>query len=68
VAWTILRPTLIYVEGRDANVSRLAGLIRRFKVLPLSGGARACASRCTPTTWPTARSPPPRRRPPGQGL
>jgi nucleoside-diphosphate-sugar epimerase len=37
VAWTLLRPTLIYVEGRDANVSRLAGLIRRFKVLPLSG-------------------------------
>jgi nucleoside-diphosphate-sugar epimerase len=37
VAWTVLRPTLIYVEGRDANVSRLAGLIRRFKVLPLSG-------------------------------
>lgn len=37
VTWTILRPTLIYVEGRDANVSRLAGLIRRFKVLPLSG-------------------------------
>jgi nucleoside-diphosphate-sugar epimerase len=37
VAWTILRPTLIYLEGRDANVSRLAGLIRRFKVLPLSG-------------------------------
>jgi nucleoside-diphosphate-sugar epimerase len=37
VAWTILRPTLIYVEGRDCNVSRLAGLIRRFKVLPLSG-------------------------------
>ncbi|MFZ0269150.1 SDR family oxidoreductase, partial [Caulobacter sp.] len=38
VAWTILRPTLIYLEGRDSNVSRLAGLIRRFKVLPLSGG------------------------------
>jgi nucleoside-diphosphate-sugar epimerase len=37
VAWTILRPTLIYLEGRDGNVSRLAGLIRRFKVLPLSG-------------------------------
>jgi nucleoside-diphosphate-sugar epimerase len=62
VAWTVLRPTLIYVEGRDANVSRLASLIRRFKVLPLSGGAEACASRCTPTTWPSARSPPPRRR------
>jgi nucleoside-diphosphate-sugar epimerase len=37
VAWTILRPTLIYLEGRDGNVSRLASLIRRFKVLPLSG-------------------------------
>lgn len=37
VAWTLLRPTLIYAEGRDGNVSRLAGLIRRFKVLPLSG-------------------------------
>lgn len=38
VAWTVLRPTLIYLEGRDSNVSRLAALIRRFKVLPLSGG------------------------------
>ena len=37
VAWTLLRPTLIYVEGRDGNVTRLASLIRRFKVLPLSG-------------------------------
>lgn len=37
VAWTILRPTLIYDEWRDGNVSRLAGLIRRFGVLPVSG-------------------------------
>ena len=37
VAWTILRPTLIYAEGEDANVSRLAALIARFGVLPLSG-------------------------------
>jgi nucleoside-diphosphate-sugar epimerase len=37
VAWTVLRPTLIYVEGRDGNVSRLASLIQRFKILPLSG-------------------------------
>ena len=36
-AWTILRPTLIYAEGQDGNVSRLAGLIRRFGVLPLAG-------------------------------
>jgi len=37
VAWTVFRPTLIYAEGEDANVSRLAGLIERFGVLPLSG-------------------------------
>jgi nucleoside-diphosphate-sugar epimerase len=37
VAWTILRPTLIYAEGQDRNVTRLAGIIRRFGVLPLNG-------------------------------
>ena len=37
VGWTLLRPTLIYAEGEDANVSRLAALIRRWRVLPLSG-------------------------------
>ncbi len=37
VAWTILRPTMIYAEGQDRNVTRLARLIRRFGVLPLSG-------------------------------
>jgi nucleoside-diphosphate-sugar epimerase len=37
VAWTILRPTLIYAEGRDGNVSRLASLIGKLGVLPLSG-------------------------------
>lgn len=37
IGWTILRPTLIYAEGRDGNVSRLAGLIRRAGVLPLMG-------------------------------
>jgi glycosyltransferase involved in cell wall biosynthesis/nucleoside-diphosphate-sugar epimerase len=37
VGWTILRPTIIYAEGRDGNISRLAGLIRRFGVLPLMG-------------------------------
>ena len=36
-AWTILRPTLIYAEGRDGNVSRLAAMVRRFGVLPLAG-------------------------------
>jgi nucleoside-diphosphate-sugar epimerase len=37
VGWTILRPTLIYAEGQDGNVSRLAALIRRLGVLPLAG-------------------------------
>ena len=37
VAWTILRPTLIYAEGQDQNVSRLAGMIRRLGFLPLAG-------------------------------
>lgn len=37
IAWTVLRPTMIYAEGSDRNVSRLAGLIRRWRVLPLSG-------------------------------
>jgi uncharacterized protein YbjT (DUF2867 family) len=37
ISWTILRPTLIYAEGRDGNVSRLARLIRKFGVLPLMG-------------------------------
>ena len=37
VAWTLLRPTLIYLEGRDQNVTRLAGLSRRFGALPLAG-------------------------------
>ena len=40
IAWTIFRPTMIYAEGRDQNVSRLAGLIRRFGVLPLSGAGQ----------------------------
>ncbi len=37
VDWTILRPTMIYAEGLDGNVSRLASLARRFGVLPIAG-------------------------------
>jgi nucleoside-diphosphate-sugar epimerase len=37
VAWTILRPTLIYAEGQDQNVSRLAAMIRKLGFLPLAG-------------------------------
>jgi nucleoside-diphosphate-sugar epimerase len=64
VAWTLLRPTLIYAEGQDQNVSRLASLARRFGVLPLAGkgeglrqpvhaddlAAAAITAAATPTT------------------
>jgi nucleoside-diphosphate-sugar epimerase len=38
IGWTILRPTLIYAEGRDRNITALARLIRRFGFMPLVGG------------------------------
>jgi nucleoside-diphosphate-sugar epimerase len=38
VGWTILRPTLIYAEGRDVNLTPLSRLIRRFGFMPLVGG------------------------------
>ncbi|GAC1464927.1 MAG: NAD-dependent epimerase/dehydratase family protein [Gemmatimonadaceae bacterium] len=37
IAWTILRPTVIYAEGHDRSITRLANLIRRLGFLPLSG-------------------------------
>jgi nucleoside-diphosphate-sugar epimerase len=37
ISWTVLRPTLIYAEGYDSNVSRLARWIARFGVFPLAG-------------------------------
>jgi nucleoside-diphosphate-sugar epimerase len=40
VEWTILRPTLIYAEGRDINITPLSRLIRRFGFMPLVGGAK----------------------------
>jgi nucleoside-diphosphate-sugar epimerase len=37
ITWTILRPTLIYVEGFDKNVTRIARFIQRFHCFPLAG-------------------------------
>lgn len=37
VEWTVLRPTIVYDEGRDANITRLSRLIKKFGVLPLAG-------------------------------
>ncbi|HVX81029.1 MAG TPA: NAD-dependent epimerase/dehydratase family protein [Devosiaceae bacterium] len=39
IAWTILRPTMIYGDGRDANVAEIARFIRRFGFFPLFGRA-----------------------------
>jgi nucleoside-diphosphate-sugar epimerase len=40
IGWTILRPTLIYAEGQDVNITPLSRLIRRFGFMPLVGGAQ----------------------------
>jgi nucleoside-diphosphate-sugar epimerase len=37
IQWTLLRPTIIYDEGRDANITRLSRLIARFGFMPLAG-------------------------------
>ena len=37
VGLTVLRPTMIYDEGRDGNITRLAALIERLGFLPLAG-------------------------------
>jgi nucleoside-diphosphate-sugar epimerase len=39
ISWTMLRPTLIYREGHDRNITRIATLIRRFRAFPLYGQA-----------------------------
>jgi nucleoside-diphosphate-sugar epimerase len=37
IQWTVLRPTIIYDEGRDANITRLSRLIKRLGFMPLAG-------------------------------
>lgn len=37
IRWTVLRPTIIYAEGTDINVTRVAKVIRRFGFLPIAG-------------------------------
>ena len=43
VAYTILRPTLIYDEGQDENISQIASLIRKLGFFPVCG--QACGLR-----------------------
>jgi nucleoside-diphosphate-sugar epimerase len=39
VEWTILRPTLIYREGRDRNVTQIAQIVQLLRCMPLYGSA-----------------------------
>ena len=39
IGWTILRPTLVYGCGLDANLSRIAALARRWRVVPVPADA-----------------------------
>ncbi|MEZ5411891.1 MAG: NAD-dependent epimerase/dehydratase family protein [Acidimicrobiales bacterium] len=38
LAWTIVRPTMIYGGPGDRNMARLLGLIRRIGIVPVPGG------------------------------
>ncbi|MAT52448.1 MAG: epimerase [Porticoccaceae bacterium] len=40
IAWTILRPTMIYGLARDRNISALLRFIHRFGLLPVLGEAK----------------------------
>lgn len=40
LAWTVLRPTMIYGHPGDRNLSRLLTLLRRVPLLPVPGGGR----------------------------
>ncbi len=35
IGWTLLRPTLVYGCGMDANLSRVAALARRWRLVPV---------------------------------
>jgi len=39
IEWVVLRPTLIYGQGQDKNISEMARFIRRFGFFPLLGSA-----------------------------
>jgi uncharacterized protein YbjT (DUF2867 family) len=40
LAWTIIRPTMIYGAPEDRNIARLLQLLRRSAVIPVPGGGR----------------------------
>jgi nucleoside-diphosphate-sugar epimerase len=40
IEWTVLRPTLIYGDGRDRSLAPIARFARRWRILPLPIGAQ----------------------------
>lgn len=40
IAWTLLRPTLIYAPGQDANITAIARFILRWKFFPIAAPAK----------------------------
>ena len=64
--WTILRPTMIYGDASDRNLSRLLLLLRRTVLRRRCREAATCSSRCMSPTSP-ARRRPPRNAPPRPG-
>jgi nucleoside-diphosphate-sugar epimerase len=42
IAWTLLRPTMIYGCGMDRNVTIVAHFIKRFGFFPLVGTGKGC--------------------------
>lgn len=40
IQWTILRPTIIYDEGQDQNITRIARLVQRLGFFPLAGSGK----------------------------
>src|SRR5262249_2808377 len=41
LAYTILRPTMIYGSSRDRNIARLIGFLQRSPVVPIPGDGKA---------------------------
>jgi uncharacterized protein YbjT (DUF2867 family) len=39
IAWTVLRPTLVYGDGRDRSLAPIARFARRWHILPIPLGA-----------------------------
>ncbi|NYT64553.1 NAD-dependent epimerase/dehydratase family protein [Alcaligenaceae bacterium] len=40
IAWTVLRPTLIYGRGNDRNLSEIVKIINKFRFFPVFGAAQ----------------------------